>query len=112
MLKFWLQILLRSSPFNNKTIDVCLMATILHTLGLKKQIPFKEIKCVLKPGGRLIIIDCKKEDVDFDPPLQMRLSSEEVESFATSCGFKKIKMVDLGYSYMIQFVSLENFSKV
>ncbi len=32
---------------------------------------------VLKPDGRLVIIECKKEDLPFCPPMHLRHSPEE-----------------------------------
>jgi ubiquinone/menaquinone biosynthesis C-methylase UbiE len=92
-------------PIEDDCIDVCLMATVLHiprvTEGQTEV--FTEIRRILKPDGRLAIIECKKHDPSFGPPLHMRLSAEEIEDFATACGFVKLDLVDLGYNYLIQF---------
>jgi ubiquinone/menaquinone biosynthesis C-methylase UbiE len=92
-------------PIEDDCIDVCFMATVLHTLNLAKQSKtlWNEIHRVLKPGGRVAIINCKKEDQPFGPPISMRLSPEEVEDSITKYGFEKTDLVDLGYNYMIQF---------
>ena len=53
-----------SLPFEDHHADVAFMATMLHTINLKEHgtTLFKEIRRVLKPGGRLAVIECKKED--------------------------------------------------
>ncbi|KKG14669.1 ubiquinone biosynthesis methyltransferase UbiE [Methanosarcina sp. 2.H.T.1A.6] len=86
-------------------INVYFISTVLHSLDLVKDsnIIFSEIYRVLKPDGRLAIIECKKEELSFGPPLHMRLSPEELEDLITKYGFEKIKLTDLGYNYMIQF---------
>ena len=86
-------------------IDICFIATVLHGIELhkNKENLFSEINRVLKPKGRLSIVNCKKEEQPFGPPLHMRLSPEEMESIALEYGFEKINLVDLGYNYMIQF---------
>ena len=92
-------------PIKDKSIDVCLLSTMLHIFGLSRiERPlFNEIRRVLKPGGRVAIIECKKEDQKFGPPKHMRLSPEMVEAAITKYGFTKLGLHDLGYNYMVQF---------
>ncbi len=86
-------------------IDVGFIATVLHLFNLNEdgRILFKEMRRVLKPEGRLAIIECKKEDSPFGPPIHMRNSPQELEAAITRYGFEKVSYVDLGYNYMIQF---------
>jgi ubiquinone/menaquinone biosynthesis C-methylase UbiE len=92
-------------PLEDHCIDVCFISTVLHTLDINKDMSplLGEIRRVLKPDGRLAIIECKKEEATFGPPKHIRLSPEEIEVFTTSCGFKRTGFTDLGYNYMIQF---------
>ncbi|XHH07634.1 MAG: class I SAM-dependent methyltransferase [Candidatus Bathyarchaeia archaeon] len=98
-----------TSPLSLKdhTIDVCFVSTVLHcidTLDAEKVTSlFIEIRRVLKPTGRLIIIECKKEDMTFGPPKNMRLSPDQIKSLITPHGFGSTGFVDLGYNYMIQY---------
>jgi ubiquinone/menaquinone biosynthesis C-methylase UbiE len=100
-------IITSSLPLKDKSIDVCLIAQVLHGLSLSKDTKtmFTEIRRVLKTGGRLAIIDFKKEDCGFGPPLEIRLLPREVEDMMTKYGFKKTGLADLGCSYMIQFLA-------
>lgn len=92
-------------PLQDHCVDVCLMATVLHipTVAKGGTMLFTEIHRVLKPGGRLAIIECKKEDMPFGPPKDMRWSPAEVGNAVVKYGFKKLNLVDLGYNYMLQF---------
>ena len=92
-------------PLEKNGIDVYFLSTVLHSLDLIKDsnMIFSEVHRVLKPDGRLVIIECKKEEMPFGPPLNMRLSPEELENLIGKYGFEKINLVDLGYNYMIQF---------
>lgn len=96
-------------PIDDACVDVCFMATVLHILQVKRagQTLFKEIHRVLKQGGRLAIIECKKEDQPFGPPKHIRLSPEEVDDAVNGHGFKKTSLADLGYSYLIQFAAVQ-----
>lgn len=92
-------------PFEDSIIDVCFIATVLHAMDFEKNKKnlFNEIQRVLKPSGRLAIIECKKEDRPFGPPMQRRLSPEELTAIAIQSGFHQIAFSDLGHNYLIQF---------
>jgi len=92
-------------PVKNRSIDVCLIATVLHALDFEKHKEniFKEIMRVLKPVGRLAIIECSKKELSFGPPEQMRLDAEQIEKAMLKFGFKKCGYIDLGFNYLIQF---------
>jgi ubiquinone/menaquinone biosynthesis C-methylase UbiE len=91
-------------PIEDNSVDICFIATVLHAIdiGKTKNNVFSEIHRVLKPNGRLAIIECKKEERHFGPPIHMRLSPQELEALTLQYGFKKTDLVDLGYNYMLQ----------
>ena len=95
----------RPFPIEDGCIDVCLLSTVLHIFNLSEieETIFNEIKRVLKPDGRVAIIECKKEDQPFGPPKHMRLSPDDIEDTIQRYGFEKVGFADLGYNYMIQF---------
>ena len=92
-------------PVNDHSVDVCLLSTVLHIFRLSdiEKTLFPEIRRILKPGGRVAIIECKREDQPFGPPKHMRLSPEMVEAAITKYEFAKLGLKDLGYNYMIQY---------
>jgi len=96
-------------PIPDRDVDVCLMATVLHIIRLSDQRKtlFEEIRRVLKPAGRLAVIECKKEEWNFGPPVHIRLAPEEIESFVEEFGFIRQSYGDLGYNYIIQFVVMK-----
>ncbi|MDD5567966.1 MAG: methyltransferase domain-containing protein [Candidatus Omnitrophica bacterium] len=100
--------IISSLPIEDKVIDVCLLAQVLHGFNLSKdaKILFTEISRVLKPGGRLAILEFTNKDVGFGPPMRIRLSPEKIETAITQHGFKKISLVNYGCSYLIQFRKL------
>jgi ubiquinone/menaquinone biosynthesis C-methylase UbiE len=94
-----------SLPIEDHSIDLCLLATVLHIfrLPLVEKTLFKEIHRILKPSGRLAIIECKKEEQPFGPPLHLRISPQELERSLRPFGFVKIDYRDLGHTYLICF---------
>jgi ubiquinone/menaquinone biosynthesis C-methylase UbiE len=92
-------------PIPDRCIDLCIIVTVLHITEISKRIDclLSETNRVLKGGGKLITIDVKKECESFGPPINMRLMPEELESTMKKNRFGKIKMIDLGYNYMMQF---------
>lgn len=93
-------------PLEDNSIDICLISTVLHALDFHKYKSniFSELARVLKKDGKLAIIECKKEFTKFGPPLNLRISSEELEEEAIYFGFAKKSLVDLGdVNYMISF---------
>lgn len=89
------------------SVDICFLSTVLHIFPLEQvgESVFTEIRRVLKPGGRIAVIECKKEKMPFGPPLTMRMSAEEISEVASKYGFVEKGYVDLGYNYLICFVN-------
>ncbi|WP_321493868.1 class I SAM-dependent methyltransferase [uncultured Desulfobacter sp.] len=90
------------------SLDLCLMATVLHDFKEMNadRIVLKQVRNLLKPGGRLAIVEFKKMDGPPGPPEHIRLTPEETEKMVTAEGFKKVKSADIGdYNYMMTFSS-------
>lgn len=90
---------------DDNSIDICFIATVLHSLNLIEDAErmFGEIQRILKSDGRMVIIECKKTNASFGPPLNCRISPEELDQIVKPYGFEKNSYVDLGYNYMISF---------
>ena len=92
-------------PLKDHCVDVCLMATVLHipTVSKRAGALFKEIHRVLKHSGCLAIIECKKEETPFGPPMELRRSPEDIEQAMAPGDFHRIRYLDLGVTYLILF---------
>ena len=92
-------------PLEDRSVDVCLLSTVLHIYELAdiEDRLFGGMMRALKPGGRLAVIECKKEAQPFGPPRHMRLSPDEIERSVTKFGFESFSFLDLGYNYMVLF---------
>jgi ubiquinone/menaquinone biosynthesis C-methylase UbiE len=94
-------------PINNQSIDICLMATVLHDLVevQTQHGALKEITRVLKPGGLLAIIEFIKIEGPPGPPMDIRLTAEEIASIVAPYGFVKEYIKDVGpYNYLAGFI--------
>lgn len=91
---------------SDSSINICLISTVLHMMDFPTEADslFAEIKRILKPGGKLAVIECKKEKSSFGPSLQARISPEELENSFGKFGFSKSDYIDLGFNYMVMFV--------
>lgn len=92
-------------PFPNQSMDVCFLATVLHTIRpnqMKVELT-KELKRVTKNTGQVAILNVKKEDLPFGPPSEVKFSPRETEILFKNCGFKKIGYHEFQYTYLIRF---------
>ncbi|MCZ7400644.1 MAG: class I SAM-dependent methyltransferase [Candidatus Methanoperedens sp.] len=92
-----------SIPLSDKSVDTLLMANVFHELEDKLSL-LKEVNRVLKVNGRLMIIDWKKMEMDFGPPLQERLDEKEVIDTCYGNGFMLLERSNIGpYNYLLIF---------
>jgi len=93
-------------PVDDKIVDVCLLATVLHDF-VEDQIAtevLQEVVRVLKPGGLLAIVEFKKIDGPPGPPRHIRLAPSAVEEMLAPYGFSKDRLTDIGpYNYLMMF---------
>lgn len=101
--------ILSSLPFEDKSVDVVFITTVLHIFNLKKIASslFPEIHRILKPGGVLAIVEVKKEDRNFGPPKEMCHSPEEIQAAVEPHSFILKARTFFDYTYLIQFNLVE-----
>ncbi len=92
-------------PLPEESVDTCLLSTSLHCLDFRSQAPavFRELHRILKRDGVLAVLECKKEEMDFGPPLHMRISAGEIAELIDNNGYRQISYADLGVNYMVRF---------
>ena len=93
-------------PLGDNSVDVCLMATVLHDLieDNTDQAALRELQRALKSQSTLAIIEFKKIDGPPGPPISIRLSPEACAAHLKPFGFNLERQVDLGpYNYLALF---------
>lgn len=72
-------------PLEDSSIDFALMAYMFHET-VDKAAFMREVKRVLRPGGRALILDWKRQKEDKGPPMEERLTEEGVAGFIAGAG--------------------------
>jgi ubiquinone/menaquinone biosynthesis C-methylase UbiE len=96
-------------PAKNSSVDICLLSTVLHDFILEKTEDgvLKEIQRVLKVAGKFTVIEFKKIASKPGPPIEIRITPEQVEKKITFYGFNFLKTVEIS-----QFHYLSLFEKM
>jgi len=83
-------------PLQDGAADMAMMVNVLHGLASesKAEPALRELRRVLKPGGRLVIVDFEKKFGLFGPPKDVRLSPDETEALASRAGFRKARQFE------------------
>jgi ubiquinone/menaquinone biosynthesis C-methylase UbiE len=97
----------RRLPLPNRSVDAVLMATVLHDLvevGAGEG-ALREAARLLRPGGRLAVVEFEKVDSHPGPPVAMRLSPDQAESLVGAFGFRRDRLVQVGNPlYALSFI--------
>lgn len=76
---------------------------VLHHIE-NRQAYYVKLSRVLKPGGRIVVIDFYKKPLPVGPPESMKLSEKEVITEFQKAGFGLRKRLDiLPYQYFLFF---------
>ena len=75
-------------------VDICLMINVFHHFVGEQAVQgaIRELKRVIKPGGKIAVMDYKKEDTGYGPPVKMKRSAEEVKEMFSEQDLKMVKL--------------------
>jgi len=82
------------------SIDLIYVSTVIHGFSQSQMEGFvKEAKRLLKSSGRLAIVEIKKQDTPFGPPLDVRFSPEELKQ---AISLIPTRLIDVGQFFYMQ----------
>ena len=82
-----------------RSVDVAIFVDVLHDLNDKEAF-LREVKRICKPEAYVADVDWKRTQMDFGPPLDIRLSEAESRRILQENGFTVPKSIDAGqYHY-------------
>lgn len=76
---------------DDDVLDVVLLVNVFHGFNAMRKMDgaCSELKRIIKPdGGKITIMDYKKQDVKHGPPFQIRCSPEDIEEVFAKQGLK------------------------
>lgn len=92
-----------SVPLKENTVDLVLISNILFQVEDKENL-LKEAIRLLKPGGKVVVVEWRKNQLKFGPPPDRRISSQDVQKLFSENGLKLDKEVYAGeYHYGLVF---------
>jgi len=93
-------------PLDTRSVDLCLMATIMHILREEKTVDrtLPEVLRVVRPGGRIAVVEFHKKDEEPGPPFAWRLAPGELDGIMTGYGLDRLGCIDVGpHNYLALF---------
>jgi ubiquinone/menaquinone biosynthesis C-methylase UbiE len=87
--------------FCSKCADFVFYSMVLHDFADPAEV-LQNAKQMIKPNGRLVDLDWKKQEMPFGPPVKIRFSEEHVASLIRNAGFQVDSVKDAGsYHYIV-----------
>jgi ubiquinone/menaquinone biosynthesis C-methylase UbiE len=87
--------------FCRRCADFVFYSMDLHDFDDPEKV-LQNAKQMIRPNGRLIDLDWKKQQIPFGPPTSKKLSEEKVAGFMHSAGFTVTDIRDAGlYHYLV-----------
>ena len=89
-------------PLETSSLDLLITVNTLHEFEDRNKV-LKEIFRILKPTGKLAVVDFKKKREGFGPPSKIRISSRQAKKIFEQNCFRKLITKYLKYDYFILF---------
>ena len=79
---------------DDDSIDVILMINVFHGFKAVRKLneTVEELKRMIKPGGKIAIMDYKKQEAKHGPPITVRSTPEELEELFNKHGLKLLSL--------------------
>ena len=80
--------------------DICLLAFILHEVK-KPEYLIAEASRLLKPGGKIIIVEWRADLNSPGPPHQKRISNEQIKQLSEKVGLAMVSHLEWSDNHYI-----------
>ena len=76
------------------TVDICLLINVFHGFIARENSDeaISELKRVIKPDGKIAVMDYKKMDTGYGPPFKFKIASHDLEKMFIKHGLKMVKL--------------------
>lgn len=90
----------KKTELKDSSMDLIYLSTVYHIFSKKQKESFQnEVKRLLKPNGKLAILEIEKKDTPFGPPQKMRVSPAEMRQLIK---MKPASLVKIGEHFYMQ----------
>lgn len=76
-------------PIEDGSLDFALLVNMIHEVESWRRF-LKEVHRVLKPGGKICVIDWKKKKMEMGPPLKIRFTKKGIREMLRQSGYGRI----------------------
>jgi ubiquinone/menaquinone biosynthesis C-methylase UbiE len=95
--------ILGSTKIAADSVDIVFVAHVFHQSGKQPEI-LKEAGRILKPEGKVVMVEWQKMKIPFGPPVGQRLAKDDAVRLAQSAGLQQISEFTPGhYHYGLVF---------
>jgi ubiquinone/menaquinone biosynthesis C-methylase UbiE len=77
-------------PLEDGSLDFALLVNMIHELE-NWRLFLKEVRRILKPEGKICVVDWKKKKMVMGPPLKIRLTKKRIREMLRQSGYGQIK---------------------
>jgi ubiquinone/menaquinone biosynthesis C-methylase UbiE len=85
------------------SVDTVFFCDVVHHIE-NRVVYYRQLARVLRPGGRIVVIDFHKRPLPVGPPAHAKLSADEVIADMKGAGFRLARQFDfLPYQYFLVF---------
>ena len=78
------------SPIEDGSLDFALLVNMIHEVESRRRF-LKGVHRVLKPGGKICVIDWKRKKMEMGPPLKIRFTKKGIREMLRQSGYGQIK---------------------
>ncbi|HEY8910262.1 MAG TPA: class I SAM-dependent methyltransferase [Desulfosporosinus sp.] len=89
-------------PLADQLVDGILISLVLHEVDQPLEF-FRELNRILLTGGRLVVIEWNKAPTEMGPPLDHRLSIQQLDDWALTTGLIKVN----SWQWSDNFIGIE-----